>query len=420
MPDKRLRNRPENGRAGLFYGWVVVAATFFLLFAGFGAVYSFGAFFLVFGEEFGAGRAAVSSVFSYAVFTLFMTGALSGIIADRSGPKPVIAIGVTAVVIGLCGAAKSVTLWQLILCYTFGIGAGVGFFYVPAVSAVQRWFVRRRGLASGIAVTGIGVGTLVIPIVVDIMLEHSGWRDALFVLAAVMAVFGIAGVALVEADPAARGLAADGDDSGLTPLADAPDNDALRPILTSRPFVQFYLASTILGVPVFMPFVHLIASAEDLGIGTTQAVLIFGLIGLGSTAGRFIIGAFADHLGRRRTLVGVLGGIGIAYTAWFCATGAFLLCVFALVFGICYGAYVALSPALLADYFAGPNLSSVIGMQYTAAGFGSLFGPVLAGYFFDLTGGYTVALVIGALCSAIACGLVMRMPEPAGIPGMGR
>ena len=78
----------------IFYGWYVVAGTFLILFAGFGAIYSFGAYFLALSEAFGAGRAAVSAVFSWTVFVLFMTGALSGAIADRTGPKLVMTIGV--------------------------------------------------------------------------------------------------------------------------------------------------------------------------------------------------------------------------------------------------------------------------------------------------------------------------------------
>jgi MFS family permease len=76
------------------------------------------------------------------------------------------------------------------------------------------------------------------------------------------------------------------------------------------------------------------------------------------------------------------------------------------------GGYVALSPALLADYFAGPKLSSVIGLQYTAAGLGSLLGPIIAGMLFDGSGTYTLALVIGAGCSFAASYLIVLLPEP--------
>lgn len=397
----------------VFYGWYVVAATFVVLFGGFGAVYSFGAFVLPLGTEFAVGRAGIASIFSGAVFVLFLTGAFSGMLADRIGPRPVIAIGVLAITLGLVGAAMAREFTHVLLCYGLGVGFGVGFVYVPAISAVQPWFDRRRGLASGIAVTGIGVGTLAMPIIAGQLLGFMNWREVFLVIAAVMFVLGAIATCVIENDPGARGLAADGGVAG-GPDPGAPlANEHLRPILRSRPFVLFYSASAILSVPVFIPFVHLVASAEDLGVGRAHAVAILGLIGLGSTAGRFIVGGFADRLGRRRALIGMLGGIGVSYLAWLAATGAVMLSLFALIFGVCYGAYVALSPALLADYFSGPKLSSVIGMQYTAAGLGSIVGPVLAGYLFDVTGRYTLALLVAVACSVLACALVTRMPEPA-------
>lgn len=411
-----MNDRPPVKRSatvtGLFYGWYVVAATFLVLFAGFGAIYSFGAFFLALSAEFDAGRAAVSGVFSAAVFMLFATGAVSGMIADRTGPKIVMAAGVVAIVAGLLGASVSRQLWQVTTCFTLGVGLGVGFVYVPSVSAVQHWFEQRRGLASGLAVTGIGVGTLVMPIIAGVLLESMIWRQVFVIMAALVAVIGIVSVLVIEADPAVRGLAPDGGELGSDRPAAEVRNINLAPMLRSRPFTQFYAAQAILAVPIFIPFVHLVPFAEDIGIARAQAVGVLGLIGFGSTAGRFIIGGLADRLGRRRSLILLLGGIASSYFVWLTADGIVALACFALWFGMCYGGYVALSPALLADYFAGPRLSSVIGLQYTAGAIGSLLGPILAGYLFDLSGAYTSALVIGSVCAVAAFALVLAMPEP--------
>ncbi|MGR9092599.1 MAG: MFS transporter [Gammaproteobacteria bacterium] len=291
----------------VFYGWFVVAATFLVLFGGFGAVYSFGAFVLPLSNEFGVGRAGIASIFSTAVFMLFITGAFSGMLADRIGPRRVIAGGVVAIALGFAGAAMAREFIHILVCYGCGVGIGVGFVYVPAIGAVQHWFVRRRGLASGIAVTGIGIGTLVMPVVAGLLLETMSWREVFLALGALIFVLGTIAVCIIEADPAARGLAPDGGVFTGPNVSAAVTNERLRPILLSRPFVLFYCASAILSVPVFIPFVHLVASAEDLGVERAQAVAILGLIGLGSTAGRFIVGGFADRLGRRRALIGMLG-----------------------------------------------------------------------------------------------------------------
>lgn len=383
-----------------------------MLFAGFGALYSYGAFFLVLSKEFATTRAAVASIFSYAVFTLFMTGAISGMIADRYGPKRVVSFGTLAIALGLIGASYCTQFWQLVLCFTAGLGLGIGFVYVPCVASVQAWFERRRGFATGIAVTGIGMGTLLVPIVAGRLLVVVSWREVFLLFALMVVVLGSIAVYFVEADPRRRGLHPDGEACPPVGTRTRQNTQHLSAIVKSRAFVLFYLASTILSIPVFIPFVHLAAAAQDAGITSQSSVVILGLIGLGSTLGRFVVGGIADRYGRRRSLVLLLATIGASYTIWYHAHDVAMFGLFALIFGTAYGGYVALSPALLADYFLGPKLSSVIGIQYTAAGLGSIAGPVCAGYLFDITGSYALAIVIAALCGFAATGLVALMPEP--------
>lgn len=400
----------------IYYGWVVVGATFLILFAAFGVVYSFGAFFSVLSTEFGASRASVSSIFSYAVSTLFITGAISGVIADRHGPKKVMAGGVVAIAAGLIVAANAQQLWLVSLSFAVGVGTGVGFVYIPAISAVQRWFSRRRGLASGIAVTGIGFGTLVAPIVAGALLESMTWRTVFLLMAIVIVAAGFISVTLIESDPAARGK--DRNENVLEEHA-APSRRNLRlgEIIRSRPFTQFYAAQAALSVAIFIPFVHLVPFAEDVSISRNHAVSILGLVGLGSTVGRFLVGGVADRLGRRLTLVLLLAGISLAYVVWLLASSIVGLSIFALAFGVFYGGYVALIPTLLADYFSGPNLSSVIGLQYTASVVGSLCGPVMAGHLFDRTGSYASALIVAGICAGISSYLIAVTPALPTTPG---
>ena len=133
----------------LFYGWVVVAATFTLLFFGFGIAYSFSAFFASLQREFNASRAETALVFSIAGFLYFSLGAVSGPIADRVGPRWVCAFGMGLIGGGLLLAAAAHSLLTVYAGYGVAVGVGIGFAYVPAIGAVQRWFIRRRGFASG-------------------------------------------------------------------------------------------------------------------------------------------------------------------------------------------------------------------------------------------------------------------------------
>ncbi|MDH3883827.1 MAG: MFS transporter, partial [Desulfobacterales bacterium] len=144
----------------IFYGWIVVACVCVILFIAFGSVYSFTTFFKSLQVEFQTTRSSTSLIFAIAGFIYFCLGAVSGQIADRIGSKWVITFGVLVIGTALLVASRAATVQQIYAIYGLGIGIGVGFVYVPAVGVVQRWFVQKRGLATGIAVTGIGLGTL--------------------------------------------------------------------------------------------------------------------------------------------------------------------------------------------------------------------------------------------------------------------
>ncbi|MEO7405267.1 MAG: MFS transporter, partial [Burkholderiales bacterium] len=134
----------------MFHGWVVVGAVHLALFVIFGVAYSFAAFFGAFEAEFHASRGDIALVFSLSGFLYFMVGAIAGPIADRFGPRRVALVGMAILAVSLALASRAPNVTTLYLTYGIGVGLGVGCVYVPAVGAIQHWFVRRRGLASGI------------------------------------------------------------------------------------------------------------------------------------------------------------------------------------------------------------------------------------------------------------------------------
>ena len=166
----------------IFHGWFVVAGAFAVTFVGFGCAYTFSAFVGALQTDFAASRGSVSLVFSLAGFLYFGLGIVSGPLADRWGSRRLAVIGMALTGLGLAGAGVARSLPEVYAAYGLGVGLGVGCSYVPAVGAVQRWFVRRRGFASGLAVSGIGVGTLVMPPLAASLITALGWRDAYLLL----------------------------------------------------------------------------------------------------------------------------------------------------------------------------------------------------------------------------------------------
>lgn len=300
-----------------FYGWLVVAAAFAVTLFGFGDAYTFSAFIGPLQREFVASRGSVSFIFALAGFLYFALGALSGPLAERWGPRPMAVAGMMLTGLGLAAAASARSLTGVYVAYGLGLGLGIGCSYVPAIGTVQRWFARRRAFASGLAVSGIGVGTLVMPPLASHLIGALGWRGAYIALGATTALLGGAAALLLKDDPRKLGIGPDGDPltsrQARTPeVTGIPLREAVR----SPQFLGLYASCLIGSLGAFVPFVHLVPDAQGHGIRPAAAVLLISEIGIGSTAGRFVLGNLADRMGRHQTLVAMYLGMGLASCIW--------------------------------------------------------------------------------------------------------
>jgi MFS family permease len=157
---------------------------------------------------------------------------------------------------------------------------------------------------------------------------------------------------------------------------------------------------------VFVPFVHLVPYALDHGVAQSSAVLLLGAIGVGSTAGRFCLGGIADRMGRRLSLIATYVGMALSLAVWLFATTLWPLAAFAIVYGVFYGGWVAVLPAVVMDYFGGRNVSGLIGILYTSVAFGTLTGPSAAGFAFDMTHSYAAPILASICANVIAAGIM--------------
>jgi predicted MFS family arabinose efflux permease len=265
--------------------------------------------------------------------------------------------------------------------------------YVPSVGAVQPWFVANRAFASGLAVAGIGAGNIAGPLLAAWWIALFGWRGAYVALAAFVLVLGaVAALSLklpshMERKGEVRGT-------------------ELRAALQTRPFWLLYASLVASCIGLFVPMVHLGPYAQDDGYTAAQGVTLVSLIGLGSLVGRFTVGGLADRLGRLPSLAVMYAGLGLMLLVWWTASAWWLLAVFALLFGAFYGAYVALVPTIVMDYYGARAVSGIIGTLYTGAGVGTLVGPWLAGVAYDLLGAYDLPILLGAFFSFVAAACV--------------
>ena len=368
-------------------GWRTVAAAFVSMAVVFGVGYSFGAFFVPMATEFGTGSGATSLVFAITAFCWFQLSPLTGRIADRVGPRPVLLAGAVALAGGLLLTATVRELWVGYLTYGAGVGIAVACGYVPLVAAVGGWFERRRAVAMAVAVAGIGVGTLLGAPLAAALIEAIGWRGT-------HVVFGVAGAVLLV------GCAAVVQRPPQPP--DGASGPSLRALAGTAAFRWMYATTLLAAFALFVPVVHLPAYAAARGAGPVAGAALVGIIGVASVVGRIALGAVADRLGRVRTFQASFAVLAVAFAVWLghvALGGSFaVLVAFAVVLGVGYGGWIALQPAVIADMFGVRGLGWVVGLVYTAAGIGALLGVPVAGALVDATGGYGWAAGMAGLC----------------------
>ena len=384
-------------------GWLLVGATFLSTATVFGVTYSFTTFLAAMSDEFDSGNGSTALLFGLTIFFLFVLGLPAGRASDRWGPRPVVLVGCGAIVSGLLLTSMVDRIWLGYLTYGFGIGVGAACCYVPLVSQVSGWFERYRAVAVGVAVSGIGVGTLIGPPLADALIADNGWRwtyrcFALVCLASLLVVAALSFRAPNVVDQ-------------------SPLN--LRAVLGSPVFRSMYVAGFLMTLALFVPFVFLAPYAEEQGISSSAAAALVSILGIGSMAGRLVLGAFVNLVGLIRLYQIAFGILGGSFAIWLLGGDSYVaLAAFAFVLGTSYGGYVALSPAAAAELFGLAGLGTVLGALYTAGGAGGLIGPALAGWLIDSTGSYrpaiVFALVIGTLSVVILRGAIVASERAAG------
>ena len=182
-------------------GWVVVFAAFVGAFVAFGVMYCFGVFLKPMASEFGASHAAMSSLFSTLTALWFFLAPFTGELADHYAPRPVVAAG--AVLMGGGQLLTAHTHYFPVVFLTYGgyVGAAVACIYVPSIASVGEWFKLRRDIALGIAISGIGCGTLVAAPLSAMLTQRFGGRTAFEIFAWISTALLLVCASLMERPP---------------------------------------------------------------------------------------------------------------------------------------------------------------------------------------------------------------------------
>ena len=371
--------------------WVIVGAAVVSMFTVFAVGYSFGAFFDSMAEEFGTGSGATALSFSITIAVSFFLSRWTGLWGDKFGPRPLLIGAAVSLATGLLATTVVPNIYIGYITYGVGVGLAIGLAYVPLVSAVATWFDQKRSTATGIAVAGIGLGTMVGSPASAALIEATSWRTTYVIYAIVGAGLLLSAAAFAHLGPGAV-------DPGRLPT--------VRSLFAKRDFRLLYGSIMFSSLGLFVPFVFVATYAEERGASQVWAAVLVSVIGAASIVGRLGLGVLADHVGAMRLFRLSYTIMAGSHLIWFSAGDRYWqLLLYAVVLGFGYGGFIALSPVVTAERFGLVGLGGVLGTLYTSAGVGTLFGPPIAGVLRDEFG-YRTAIGFAAAMTAIAVVIV--------------
>lgn len=366
-------------------------------------VFTFGIFLKPLGAEFGWSREAISRAFAIGAMTVAVASPFLGRLLDRYGARRVVLP--CMIVFGAAfGSLALLTphLWHLYATFLVLGVVGNGTTQLGYAGAITSWFTARRGLALAGVMAGVGMGSIVLPVVAERVIEAAGWRAAYATLGALIFLLGVplsARWLRNRAQPVATATVA-GDD-GLT----------TREALRSRVFWIIIVTLFLSSVSSNGALTHMAAMLNDRGVTAGDAALAAAALGAASLTGRLLTGYLLDryHGPRIAMALLVLMSCGVVLLS---QAGTLPAGIVAAVFiGLGMGGESDVTPYLLSRYFGLRSLSALYGLTWTFYAVAGAVGPILMGRAFDATGSYTRLMLVLAVPMLLSALLFLWMPR---------
>lgn len=397
----------RNKKPRFFYGYCIVLAAFLVLTVAGGGFNSFGVFLGPILSEFGWTRAVTSGAYSFSSAIYGLLVMVWGRLSDRFGPRLVLTTAGFFLGLSYLLMSRVTEVWQLYAFFGTTLGIGLSASIIPLLSTVSRWFVRRRGLMTGIVLAGLGAGTIFMPILVGQLISGYGWRMAFVALGIISLVSIIIAAQFLRRDPQSQGQLPNG---AIEARPESPCSTAsglfLREAIRTKALWLLWSSYLCMGTCIYGIIVHIVAYATSVGITAISAVNIIAIAGATNILGRFIMGGLVDRIGSRVVLVialvlmlGALVLLQLSKELW-------ILYLFGAILGFAWSGVVVHSP-MIAEFFGLSSHGVLVGFIEIGFMVGVAIGPVLMGHMFDVAGSYKLAFL--ALTAVASVGLILAL-----------
>jgi MFS family permease len=291
--------------------------------------------------------------------------------------------------------AQITRIWELYLY--FGVFVAVGMSpYIPLLSLVPKWFTTNRGRMNAIVLSGMGLGTMILPPVASTLISMWQWRHAYLVIALLTFILMVTASQFLKTPPQQK---LNGEkNTPVKPLVDQKNEGfTLQQAIRTKQFALIGMVYFSFLFCVTAITVHIVIHATGINIPATNAALTLSLIGGACIVGMNAMGNIADRFSNKIALgvSNLLMGLSLAWLIP--SISEWSLYLFSAVFGFAYGGIQVLISPLVAELFGTRSHGVILAAGALVGSFGAALGPIIAGYLFDALGSYTLAFIICAL-----------------------
>ena len=411
----------------IFYGWWIVVLGALIQAVGAGIlVHSFTVFFLPLKRDLGVSRAAVSLLFGAARLEGGAEGPLVGYLIDRFGPRLLLVIGACLAGIGLIllSTVRSYLAFFLIYVLIVSVGSNAGFFH-PVSAAVNNWFIRRRGICFAIITASGNVGGMVMAPVLSYLILGFGWRIAAIIAGSIILIVALPAAARIHRSPEVRGLYPDGrppsqDDVGSRdPVSHSATPEVHLTVKEALRTLTFWLLSLGITLRILVTMgltIHLVPILVWKGMDEVTSAYLVSLFAFSNIVTMLTMGWLGDRWNKALLCgAGALASI-VAMLALVFVRSTATLYAFPIGLALTMGTN-PLNWALIGDLFGRRSYATLRGIMGIGYGFSTFLSPIYAGWIFDQTGSYTIALFTFSFILLIAAFCFYRLRHRA--PGKG-
>ena len=343
---------PDKNKSGrLFYGYFVITAAFFVQLLSFGLLNTYGIFFVQLSSEFGWTRAATSGPRSLLNIIFGLLSIVGGRLSDKLSPRLVLTVFFIFFGLGYALMSQISSIWHFYLFYGVILAIGMGGTEVPVLSTVAKWFVKKRGMMTGITKVGAGVGIFSMPLLAYWLSYSYGWRTAYLVIGLASLVILVVAAQFFRRDPSHVGQLPD----GATVMA-----DSTAPVITglstqqaihTSPFWCLAGMFFLYSFGSFTVMTHIYPHVIDLGISSVTATNFLASIGGASIVGRIVMGSASDRIGNKLATIIDLSILSLALFWLLFANEVWMLYLFVALYGFAHGGLFTLLSPMVADLF---------------------------------------------------------------------